>query len=269
MPKIVNKSELDILMLSSLVEENFKLQPSQKDQLNMRSTIFSYGSDTRLSSTRGVSTPDFFLIELLEDQLKQSFVRLRWFIDRKAVGGEGIIGFNIWRKRNSATILRDLSVTNLAKLAGPIKGVSKFSSNNNLFTKIKSGLIPQSILNFSLFEQQSNTLNRFSLGASTEEPTRLTSTQEFTTAEFENIGFVDISKFTSKEKPKKVFVEDINSISLFYDDKKAKIGEQYEYYITTVTSFELDARVSDIISVDVINKKRVDVPQIRIKQKND
>src|SRR3990167_3194026 len=153
MVEAISKLEIDIGKLSSLIDENFSPLIPQQDQLNIRSTVFSYGSDTRLASTRGVSTPDFFLIELLEDQLKQSFVRLRWLIDRKAVGGEGIIGFNIWRKRNSATILKNLSVTNLAKLAGQMKDVSKFSTNNSLITKIKSGLIPRSALNFNLLDR--------------------------------------------------------------------------------------------------------------------
>ena len=260
---INNKFEIDQSVLSKSITN--KLAPSVIDSpINVRSTIFSLGSDQRIASTLPTASPDLHVVEILEDQLRNVFVRLRWRVSRKQIDFGEIIGFNIWRKRYRETKMNRLSFFDFTRIFK-----QRSSSHNNAIVKIKKGLIPTGILNFKLFEKEKIAETKFESFLDDEEAFNYQSETLLASSVFSNIAFVDVAKFFVKEKQKKVFITHVNFSEFLYDDRTVGIGERFEYYITPVSSNgELDI-ISESIIVDVIPRRGIDTPRVTIKQTDD
>ncbi|MDO8639649.1 MAG: hypothetical protein Q7R53_01870, partial [bacterium] len=83
---------------------------------------------------------------------------------------------------------------------------------------------------------------------------------------FEKVAFVDYSQFIKKEQLKTVFVTDAVNVSMFYDDKSVGFGEEFEYYISSVSSNFEETFQSDTIRVLVQDNRGISVPDIFTKQ---
>ena len=229
-----------------------------------RTTIFSLGSDARVGSLQ-ISTPDLFLIEIMKDQLKQLFVRVNWKIPRFDVSSGKIIGFNVYRKRIQSLFDKRLSPNQVTKLTANLKSNGSFSESKKGINNVKSGMIDLAILNPNLAESQStskvqqlSSLDR----ASIQTQSRI----ENFVRKFEKIAFVDYSQFLKKEQLKTVFVTEIENISMFYDDKSVGFGEEFEYYVSSISSNLEETFQSDVVRVLVMDNSGISLPDIFTKQ---
>ena len=257
---------LNIFGLSSKAKATKEQKQSEdkKPVSSIRSTIFSLGSDARVSSLQ-VSTPDLYLVEIMKDQLKQLFVRVHWKIPRFDIDSAKVLGFNVYRKRIRTFFDTKLSPNQFAKLTANLKSNGDFSEAKSGISNVKSGMIGLGDLNPNLSEQQIT--NRAQLWAShTEERNEFQSQIENFIAKFEKIAFVDYSQFIKKEQLKTVFVTDATNISMFYDDKAVGFGEEFEYYVSSVSVNFDETYQSDVVKVLVRDNRGISPPDIFVKQ---
>lgn len=236
---------LDLVKVSAALRNlGFTGEKETDKKTTVRSTVFSLGSDSRISSLQ-LSTPNLFLIEILKDSLRQLFVRIHWKTPRFDIDSGKIIGFNIYRRRFSTFFDQKLSQNQFSKL----------SRKGNIF-KVKRGMLDLHNLNPHLANQQETT------GKGTE----LSSQIENFVRGFEKIAFVDFTQFVAKEKLKQVFIQNVSDVSIFYDDKKVGFGEEFEYYVSAVSSTLEETFQSDVVKVMIKDNVSISAPSVLVKQ---
>lgn len=261
----------------SKVSETLKMfsENKQKEQKpSVRSTVFTLGSDARVSSLQ-LSTPDLFLVELLKDSLNQLFVRIDWKIPRFDIDSGKVIGFNIYRKKIKTFFGEKLSQNQFSKLTRNLGRNGKFSEGKKGINNVKRGMIDLNILNSKLAERQGSldamgglgileagssfSLNREKIDISSQ-------TIDNFVKDFEKIAFVNFSNFLEKQKQKQVFIQEVSNITLLYDDKTVGWGEEFEYYVSAVSSNFDETFQSDVVSVLVEDSVNISEPNIAAKQ---
>lgn len=263
---------LDLSNLSKILETLKPLGGSKKTSI--RSTIFTLGSDARVSSLQ-LTTPELFLIELLKDSLNQLFVRIHWKIPRFDIDSGKVIGFNVYRKKTKTFFDEKLSQNQFSKLTRNLGRNGKFSEGKKGINNVKRGMIDLNILNSKLAERQGSLDAMGGLGMleagrslfSNREKIDISSqTSNNFVKGFEKIAFVNFSNFLEKQKQKQVFVQEISNISLLYDDKTVGWGEEFEYYVSAVSSNFDETFQSDTVRVLVENSANISEPNISMKQ---
>lgn len=241
-------------------------QVSSAKEFKVRSTVFSVSKDTKVLSTDQTSVPNLFLIEILQDQLKQLFVRINWKVER--VGVSNIVGFNVYRRKKKQFFTKKLSFSNFSKFGFNLKKNGKFSFDKKAIESVKKGIIPIEILNSKLAnEQEIKKLQSFaSLQKSDLSQAEV---EKLVFNEFEKIAYIDYSNFINKEKQKKVFVIDSNFANLFFDDDKVSYREIYEYFVTSISKTGEETYQSDTVDVLVIDNKGISDPTLTAKQINE
>lgn len=259
--------DIEKLFDNIAILKQIEKEAQKKDQkeFKVRSTVFSVGKDSRLSSLDQISAPDLFLIELLKDQLKQIFVRLNWKVSRFDIDSGQIIGFNVYRRRILGLSSKKLNVFDFSKLYKNLKKSGKFSFDKKGIANTKKGIIPLEILNPNLFQEQkwkmSQSINKG------EKPELLFSEIESLFAnKFEKIAYVNYEKFIGKEKQKRVFISDANFATLSFDDKKINYRDTYEYYLSSVTKTGEETYQSDTVRVLIVDNRGIGKPSIIAKQ---
>jgi hypothetical protein len=203
--------DLDALE-NQLEAQREELEPEEQD-LQVRSTVFSIGKDPRVGVKQQNSVPELQYLEILQDGVHNPYIELHWSIPRTDVTVGNVIGFNVYRKRFSsgdvAISTKSFSRVGFDKIAkGTIKK-GKFSSEKKAVTNIRRSLIPTSVLNFNLSQEQDASISKAQsflpgtvwnrLNSGLNEPPS-TSTQ----SQFENylanrrdekIAYVDYTKF--------------------------------------------------------------------------
>src|SRR3990167_41440 len=225
--KVISVDLKKIASVGSTVPSLTKPQSS-----SIRSSIFSLGTDPRIGSLQ-LSTPDFYLIELLRDQLKQLYVRLNWKMPRFDIDSGKVIGFNVYRKKISTSSNRKLTRGQFEKLTINLRKNGDFSEDRKGIYNVGRGLIPGNVLNSNTKIESGQINAGFSRN----------------TRGFQKIAFVDFSQFIAKEKQKTVFSVDAENISVFYDDETVGFGEIFEYFISAVSAHLEETFQSDLIRV--------------------
>ena len=257
---------LNVGVLSTILKTNAQLveQASPKPPATTKTSIFSLGSDPRVGSLQ-ISTPDFFLVEIMKDQLKQLFVRVNWKIPRFDIDSGKTIGFNVYRKRIQTFHDRKLSTNQVAKLSVGLKFNGGFSEDRKGINNIKSGMIDLSVLNPNLAANASMSRAQ-QLSSLDQANTQIQSRIENFVRKFEKIAFIDYSQFIKNEQLKTVFVTGIDNVSMFYDDKAVGFGEEFEYFVSSVSSNFDETFQSDVIRVLVMDNRGISAPDIFTKQ---
>lgn len=291
---------IDVEELEDQVEtKREKEDPEGEEDLELRSTIFSLGKDPRVGIKRENPTPEFRFIEILKDGVDNPFLELNWRIPRFDVDSAGVVGFNVWRRKLST---REINASTRDRKRAKLRGFNrggfdriarktikkgKFSQNKKSISNIKRSLIPKSILNPNLdrFEDTArsrfnSSLNRptgvrgssrFVSGFSRQEPVFFRSElSSFSIGRFQKIAYVDYTKFLAREKKKFVFVTEREFIDLSYEDKMIGYGEEFEYYITSITEEAGPGNRSNSIGVRVEDPTPIRPPsELRIIQLNE
>lgn len=241
---------------------------------SVRSTVFTFGSDARVSSLQ-LSTPDLFLVELLKDSLNQLFVRINWNIPRFDIDSGKVIGFNVYRKKTKTFFDEKLSQNQFSKLTRNLGRNGKFSEGKKGINNVKRGMINLNILNSKLAEKQGSLDAVGGLGVLESGRSLSLGREKIDISSqiidnfvkgFEKIAFVNFSNFLEKQKQKQVFVQDVSNISLLYDDKTVGWGEEFEYYVSAVSSNFDETFQSDVVNVLVEDSTNISEPNIAMKQ---
>lgn len=243
---------LDLKKLAFAVTEQIK-PPQEIKTPSIRSTIFSIGSDSRVGSVQ-LSTPNLFLIEILRDSLKQLYIRINWKIPRFDIDSGKIIGFNVYRRRLSTFFDKKLTSKQFEKLTANLKKNGEFSEQKKGIFNVKRGTIPQNSLNSNIKIQENQEDAGFSLPK---------------VNNFEKIAFVDYTQFIGKEKLKTVFSVDSENISIFYEDLTVGLGEEYDYFVSAVSSYLEETFQSETIHVFVEDNEQISPPEVLVKQINE
>ena len=242
--KVISVDLKKIASVGSTVPSLTKPQSS-----SIRSSIFSLGTDPRIGSLQ-LSTPDFYLIELLRDQLKQLYVRLNWKMPRFDIDSGKVIGFNVYRKKISTSSNRKLTRGQFEKLTINLRKNGDFSEDRKGIYNVGRGLIPGNVLNSNTKIESGQINAGFSRN----------------TRGFQKIAFVDFSQFIAKEKQKTVFSVDAENISVFYDDETVGFGEIFEYFISAVSAHLEETFQSDLIRVLIKDNEQISPPDVAAKQ---
>lgn len=235
----------------------------------VRSTVFSLGSDPRVSTKRQVATPDFTLVEILKDNQQNCFLNLKWSIAREDVDSGGILGFNVYRRtledeeQVSFKGVPQLTSVTYDKLTKKSKKYGKYSSDKKAIYKIKKGIIPQSILNPSNENIKSFEESRSFLTDLNEDSPSYTEGQFqrfIAKRKFKKIAYIDYNRFIEDSKKKFLFVKNRDYVDINHEDKSVGLGETVEYYISAVTKDGGLEVSSDTIKVTVLGDEYVSKP---------
>jgi hypothetical protein len=246
--------------------------------LNVRSTVFSLGSDVRVSSKKSMSPPDLYLASVIKDGLDNPYVELSWKVLSQDANFGNIVGFNIYRRYSVdpslASFADAVSYTRIGvdKLARGNKKTGRFSFDRKSIYNIKRGSIPVESLNSNfaeikkvgdakLFESQI----KDGISYSEAEIERV-----YSKIKFVKIAHVDYAKFIAEEKNKFLTVKDRNFVYFAHKDKSVGYGEVFDYYVEIVTKTLDDSPFSSVITVAIEDLNTVNPPRSVIaKQLNE
>jgi len=268
----VDLEELERQLQEKREEEDF----SETKSFNTRSTVFTLGSDPRLTTKRQIAAPDFYLVEILKDRLDNPYLQLNWRVDRVDVDSGGIVGFNIYRRRlsdideSSFKGTLPFSVAAFDRLSVGNKRYGKFSFDRKALYNIKRGSIPLEILNSNLSTLRN--VEALKLFSSPDEEISLEDSFQrfFARIQFEKVAYVDYTAFVAEERKKFLFVQDRNVVSLSYKDKKVGYSETFEYYIECITKNLGENPRSDTVTVTTEDNDAVRPPSsLKLKQLNE
>jgi hypothetical protein len=267
---------VDIEELEKQLTEKRDEEPSAKP-FTVRSTVFSLGKDPRVGTKQQISSPSFYLIEILKDRMDNPYLFLHWRVPRSEIDAGRIVGFNVYRRRmrEEDALRKPLSFNRNAfdKLARGNKKTGKFSADRKAIYNIKRGSIPIEVLNPNLAQIKKAEESRlFGKDIPLDSPTY--SQGDFdrflSRRKFEKIAYVDYTEFIKQEKNKFLYVVDRNFAELSYKDKKVGLEETFEYYIESVSKELDDPPRSEIISVTIEDTQFVNAPsRVIAKQINE
>jgi len=268
----VESVSLSLEDLQNLAERLRSSDVEQRgDVPSIRKTTFSLGSDPRLLFQQ-VSAPNFYLVEILRDQLKQPFLRLNWRVQRYDVDSGKIAGFNVYRKRIPQENLDEdvYSAHEFDKLFPGATRTGRFSEEKKGIDRVRKGHLGEDVLNRNLDrEQRSSNANRDSnidlLDRADRNVDFTTELVEQEPRVFEKLLFVEYTKFIAAAKERTVFVEDVKFVDIFFEDRNVAYGEQYEYYVTSVSTNLEETYQSDIVFVEVVDNTSISSPVLTIK----
>jgi len=294
---------VDVVKLDQQLATKREALEAAEDAFSVESTVFVLGFDPRVGTKIGITTPEVKNITVLMDGLDNPFLKINWQSTRYDVDSNGVIGFNVYRKRISrinilgggslrkrTDELRPFDQRAFDRLSRGISARGHFSEERKASSYIRTSLLPLSVNNFCLALEQESAQSRFdsSLNLSTVKTTQLSAprfeqsfVQEplnavgrfenfFNNRVFQKIAYVDYTSFLAKEKQKFVFVQEQEFISVSYKDKNVGYGEVFEYYVTAVTKTSEESPGSNRVIVTVTDRVGVRPPKsLRAKQLNE
>jgi hypothetical protein len=236
----------------------------------VRSTVFTFGKDPRISSKPVVGTPEIYLVEILKDGLDNPYIKLHWRVNRFDVDSGSIVGFNVFRRRLKDDSIPALSRAAFDRLSRKNKRVGKFSAEKKAINNVKKGAIPLSILNPNLHKLAlSGERRQFAIDRLDDEPDSFESDLDLLLANRKTtkIGYVDYSKFLAFAKNRRVFVSNRDTAEVDFQDKSVGYGETFEYHIVSVPKEIGELPKSNVVRVTIADTTGVRPPEtLRAKQ---
>jgi hypothetical protein len=264
--------------------EREQLNPTE-NKVGVRTTVFSLGKSTLVSSAAQAKPPSLKSVEIMKDGLDNPFVRLNWRIDRESIDRAGVKGFKVFRKKISKknffrevkredTAARPFTAIGFDKISRKIPSYGKFSQEKKAIVQIKPGLIPLSTLNSRLSIEENIVKSKLQLSLRDSKINLADSgllkgsfVSFVNEKRFNQIGYVGCDKFLAQEKNKFVSITERDFIDVHLDDKSVRYGETYEYYIASVSTGVTENLQSNSVRVFVEDVSFVAPPkQILIKQ---
>jgi hypothetical protein len=255
------------------VEEQNPQSEQIEQEAKIRTTSVVAGKDPRIKSKLAAQSPDFFLIEILKDGVKDPYLTLNWRMSHQDIELADIVGFNVYRRKRrideSQAVFFDEDAFD--KIAEGSKRTGKFSQHKKAIYKIRRGLVPKSILNNNLNELEQNARSRAKTNFNVEEPIITQSQVEKSERnEFVKLAYVDLSVVVAKKQQKKVYVREKSFLDLTYDDKTIGYGQAFEYYITSVSKDSSESARSRTINVEIRDDVEISPPKdMFVKQVNE
>jgi hypothetical protein len=224
---------------------------------------------------------DIYFFDLVYDSYVNPNILIKWRISREKYDTTKIKGFNIYKRKNITSRVRNDHLDTQFAFDKISRGVSlggKFSSEKKAIQYLDKGLSPITALNPNISKIQeeaaarqaalnnayvaSNKRNISTYIPLEQQQTNMQSTYTYgQRGIFEKIAYIDYSKFLESEKKKQVFITDYDYIYLEHSDIFVAFGDVFSYYVTILTEDGREGGQSNIIDIEISDLKPVKKPQ--------
>ena len=269
-------------------EEGIKNNKEEKKNIDnsFKITTVSAGTDPRITTNRtSVPSPDLFNFNLNGLDTYNPTVFLEWVVSKEDFDIYKIKGFNVYRRM----IQSDFSLFgknlgdrfSLDKISKYNTQKGKFSSGNKSLMVANTSIIPMSVLNFNLNDEnetlkagqfsdlgeKDTTSRRKNISSYKGDYNTKSNSRSFKKNKsiFRKISFINYDKFLNSEKNKQVFVSDLKSVFCHYEDNTVRFGDTYEYYVCAILEDGTQTSKSNIVKMFIINNQQIAKPDIKLK----
>ncbi len=284
---------IDFEKLYQSLDEKRDVPEESGGRPQVRTTVFSLGTDPRIATRKVAGTPEITLVENLKDGLDNPYIKINWKVSREDVDRNIVKGFSVFRRKLSEIEREALGASTkydeygFERLARKNKKVGKFSEDRKAIYNVRRGALPMSILNPNLSSIESKRQEKtFDDTTSEDYPGAAESSFERfeDDKDFVRIAYLDYKTYMFDRKAQfeggrtvrsgnevlrfdsggvNAQVIDRDFVTLSFVDKKVGFEEGFEYYVASITS-EIGEPIRSN-SITLLVRQTVDVrPAVRV-----
>ncbi len=277
---------LDYVQLYKDIADKAEAKAVEEKKVTPRSTVFSLGSDPRVGTRYKAGTPTINRLEIHYDRMDNPYIRLKWRLNRSDIDSGGVVGFGIFRRKlteiERVSLGSNVNYDKFAfdRLSRSNKRTGRFSEDRKAIYNIRRGATPSVVLNENLDAlrqvQDARVFDPNVLpDAVSPDPAEFE--RFIADKDFENIGYVDYSFYTSNQKAK--FEDGVvfgglrfdsggtsaqttnrDFVELTFDDIKVGLQEGFEYYVASITKEVGAPLLSNFVKVLIENLNEISPP---------